>query len=464
MSETVWSTGAPGEIVRRAGGVPGRTTFPTLDELATSFESTRAAHPDLVRRRRIGTSRLSEPIHVYTVGQGTKQNLVVGGVHPNEPIGSITAQHLISELCADRGLREAFDATWHIVPCIDPDGYRLNESWFGQPTDRLYYARRFYRPAPDEQVEWSFPVDYKRAYFDRMMPETQALARLMDAVKPDVYVPLHNAELGGVYYYVSRVSQPLFDLLHAVPQALGLPLALGEPESGDLVAAADAIYLMFDFAHTYDWLEDLGVDPVGPKPAGDSSTAYVARYGTLSLIAELPYWSHPASDDTTPTTESYAALLKRTSEQHLETGRVLTDALAAAGPYLSLDTPLRRGAEAFAPGIAESGRAGLARAGQPGSARPATVAEQFSCEDVVHMFRLRFGSMTLQALEAECRAGLAPLEVRRAAQDLAALYATWEHDAVRATPATPIALNKVAGVQYGAVLAAGALAAGLLDS
>jgi hypothetical protein len=434
-----------------------------LDELLAGFEAIRAAHPDLVRRRRIGTSRLGEPIHVYAVGGGPKQNLIVGGVHPNEPIGSLTVQHLIEELCADPGFREAFDATWHIVPCVDPDGYRLNEGWFDRPADRLHYARHFYRPAPDEQVEWTFPVDYKLAYFDRMMPETQALARLIDAVEPDVYVPLHNSELGGVYYYVSRACGPLFDILRAVPKALGLPLALGEPESGDLVAAADAIYLMFGFAHTYDWLEELGLDPVGPKPAGDSSTSYADRHGAFSLIAELPYWSHPASEDTRATEESYADLLARTGQSHVETGRVLTDVLAAAAPYLTLDTPLRRGAEAFAPGIADSGRAALARAAGPEAARPATEAERFSCEDVVHMFRLRFGSMTLQALEAECRAGLAPAELRRVARDLADVYERWQDDAVRATPADPIDLNKAAGVQYGAVLAAGALAAGLID-
>ncbi|MDR2453082.1 MAG: hypothetical protein LBD51_00655 [Bifidobacteriaceae bacterium] len=462
MSPLEWSTGAPAEIVRRAGALPGRSAFPPLDELLDGFEAVRAAHPDLVRRRRIGTSRLGEPIQVYRAGSGAKQNLVVGGVHPNEPIGSLTVWHLISQLCADEAMRQAFDATWHIVPCVDPDGYRLNEGWFDRPADRLHYARHFYRPAPDEQVEWTFPVDYKLAYFDRMMPETQALARLIDAVKPDVYVPLHNSELGGVYYYVSRASQALFDLLHAVPKALGLPLALGEPESGEMVAAADAIYPMFGFAHTYDWLEGLGLDPVGPNPAGDSSTAYAARHGALSLIAELPYWSHPAADDTTATAEPYADLLRRTGQAHLATAQALTEALAAAAPHLALDTPLRRGAEAFAPGIAATGQAALARAAQVDGARLASAAERFSCEDVVHMFRLRFGSMTLQALQAECRAGLAGPELRRIAQRLDALYQQWQADAVRATPADPIDLNRAAGVQYGAVLAAGALAAGLI--
>jgi hypothetical protein len=454
--------GSPEDILRRAAAVPDQAGFPALDDLLAGFEAVRAAHPGLVERRRVGTSRLGEPIDVYSIGQGSRSYLVVGGIHPNEPVGSWTALHLLTELATDDAFRAAFGARWHIVASIDPDGYRLNEGWFAHPTDRIHYARHFYRPAADEQVEWTFPFAYKRAYFDRMLPETQALARLMDDVRPDYYVALHNAELGGVYYYVSREVPELTGLLHAVPAALGLPLATGEPESGDLTALAPAVYALSSLEAAYDWMEALGLDPVRPHAGGDSSTAYARRFGTFSLVAELPYWRHPDADDTTPAGESYAALLDRTGRAHEATGAFLEAVLAEAAPYLSIDGPLRRGAVAFAPTITETGQVARARAGQPEARRPATVAERFGCEDVVHMFRLRFGSMTLQALQAECAAGVAPAALRRLTARLAARFEEWAAQARAADRSEPIPIGRVVGVQYGAVLAGAALVAGRL--
>ena len=95
----------------------------------------------------------------------------------SDPGLSCTCSSSSSEILS---LGQALDAAWHIIPCIDPDGMRLNEGWFAKPGDRTAYFADFYRPAGDEQVEWTFPFDYKNAYFDRMMPETLALARAID--------------------------------------------------------------------------------------------------------------------------------------------------------------------------------------------------------------------------------------------------------------------------------------------
>jgi hypothetical protein len=84
----------------------------------------------------------------------------------------------------------------------------LNEGWLKGPFTREHYARNFYRSAGDEQVEWSFPLDYKTAYFDAVLPETAALMRLIDHVRPALMCSLHNTEQGGVYYYLSRPEPP----------------------------------------------------------------------------------------------------------------------------------------------------------------------------------------------------------------------------------------------------------------
>ena len=445
--------GSTDDIVRRAGAVPPLDGFPTLDELAARFARIERDAPGLVSSRRVATSRLGEPITMYTIGSGARHHLVVGGVHPNEPIGSWTAVHLAETLCADDELRDRLDATWHVVPSIDPDGGRLNEAWFADPGDRGRYARGFYRPAPDEQVEWTFPTSHKAAYFDRVMPETLGLMRLIDELRPDLYVSLHNGEMGGVYYYLSRPVPELTEALHAVPASLGLPLDTGEPESPFLERYAPAVFGTGTVAEAYDYLESLGVDPAA-EIAGSSSSEYASRWGTLGLVAELPYWKHPDADDTSATDESYGDLLRRTGAQMTATGEALADLLARAEPLLTLATPFLRASRAFVPMLVRAGAVDRVRADEPSSARAATVAERFSCEDLVHCFRLRYGGMLLRALEAEAVAGTATAPLRRLADEAEALWSGWRDAAAAADGAEVIPIASLVGVQYGAVLAA----------
>jgi hypothetical protein len=449
---------SPEDILRRAGRLPDRTGFPTTDALWARFAELEAQHPDLVSSRRIATSRLGEPIRVYTVGHGSRGNIIVGGVHPNEPIGSWTAIQLAEDLIADAGLRDALDATWHIIPTIDPDGLRLNEGWFDDPGDRTHYARHFYRPAPDEQVEWTFPNSYKNAYFDRVLPETLGLMLLIDEVKPDLLVSLHNGEMGGVYYYLSRPDAALQEVLTRLPGSLGLPLAVGEPESPFLTEYGPAIFGMGGISQAYDYLEELGVDPT-TQIGGSSSAEWAGRHGALSLVSELPYWSHPDADDETALDETYGELVTRTAHDLLDAGRQLEAILDAAEPQLEIVSPFLRASRAFVPMLSSLAETDLARAALPESSRPATVAERFDREDLVHCFKLRYGGILLRALEAQTKAGLASPDLRRLAGELEGVYAEWLSAPSIADDAEVIPISRLVGVQYGAILAAAAIGA-----
>ena len=445
--------GTAEDILRRAGAVPPLTRIPTVDMLNADLERLRSVHPDLISRERIGTTRLGEPIWLYHVGAGNRSALIVGGVHPNEPIGSLTILHLVQQLVADEPFRTGSDTAWHIVPCADPDGMRLNEVWFADPSDRGLYAREFFRPAPDEQVEWTFPFAYKDAYFDAMMPETIALARAIDLTAPDLYVPLHNSEGGGAYFYVSRRSPELYALLHAVAAECGVPLHSGEAEGAHFTVLADAIYEMGTLQDAYDWSEEAGLDPYPPGSAGDASTSYTRRYGTLSLIAELPQFSDPAADDASPTTVLHRDALRRCGERLIETGRILTDLIADVDPHVRMETPLLRAARVFSPMATAAGLADVRRA-EAEDDRPATVAELTSLEGVVALHRLRWGGMLRRALQAEVTAGVASPEVRRAAAGIQELFDGWLAESRAGGDAPPLPLAQVVGVQYGAILAA----------
>jgi hypothetical protein len=259
--------------------------------------------------------------------------------------------------------------------------------------------------------------------------------------------------MGGVYYYLTRDVPELYDVLAAVPASLGLPLDKGEPEGGHLKDLAPGVFLTGRLEEVYDWIESLGGDPFPPGAGGNASSDYALRYGTLSLIAELPYWKHADADNTEPIEETYAELLARTGAEFLAFGGELTDLLAQAEPMLTHETPFSRASRAFVPMMTATGESNIARSLQPEAMRPATIAERFGCEDLVHMYRLRFGGMLLRALEAEVNAGTAPAELRRICGRMLSLYTRWQEDAAQDDSAEVIPIASLVGVQYGAILA-----------
>lgn len=449
------------EIVERAADLPDFAGYPGVDELLEQIEGIAREFPDLVSARRIGTSRLGEPITMYTLVLNSaddsasadataKRCLVVGGVHPNEPIGSHTIVRLLLDLLNDDSLRERLGAVWHFVPCIDPDGMRLNEGWFDNPSDSETYFRNFYRPPGDEQVEWTFPIDYKSKYFDAMLPETQALQRVIDEIRPDFYVPLHNSESGGAYFYVSEPVSDLVPLLHRLPAEFDIPLHRGEPEAAHFKELAPAIFESGTSQDVYEWRETNGLDPVPTGAAGQSSTSYARKHGTISLIAELPIWRTVGADDTSPSTSTYAALLREAGEALTDTGTRLTALMAEVGPHLTLNSPFLRSAQVFVPGMTRAGELMIARSVMPENQRIATVAERPM--SVAWMYRLRFGGALRRALKAEVTAGSAGVLVRHAARELEREWTGWLDQRLADEQAQGIPVKAVVGVQYGAVL------------
>lgn len=460
------------EIVDRAAKLPDFHAFPTVDELLIRLEALREAFPDLLTVRRIGTSRLGEPISVYTLsvhrtdpgdaGAPVKRGLVVGGVHPNEPIGSLTIIQVLTDLLADVDLRERLNTEWHVIPCADPDAMRLNEGWFAAPFDGETYFRNFYRPSGREQVEWTFPVSYREKYFDEMLPETQALQRVIDDVRPDFYIPLHNSETGGAYYYMSSPLAGMVPLLHRLPEEFGIPLHLGEPESPHSEVVAPAVFAAGSVERVYEWREANGLDPVPEGGAGQSSTSYARRHGTVSLIAELPIWKTFGADDTSFSTANYAALLREAGEALMATGNQLTDLMRRVHSSLTLDSPYLRSARAFIPGMHRTGELMIRRASMPENDRLATVAERPL--SVVWMYRLRYGGALLRALAAEVSAGTAGVRVRRAAEELDAMWSRWLSQRLAREQTEGIPIRGVVGVQYGAVLGLAAYATVLAEA
>ncbi len=307
--------------------VPDHREFPTLEELAASSRALCEEFPGLARRETVGASTEGRPIELLTIGHGRTPTLWLGVPHPNEPIGTLTLEFVCRLLCEDEALRRELDVTFHAVKVADPDGLVLNEGWFKGEFSPLRYALEFYRPPHREQVEWSFPVDYRTLRFTRPTPETAAVMRVMERVEPRVFYALHNAGFCGVYFYVSEARPTLFTALHDLVAAQGLPLHRGEPEVPYLRELAPAIYALFGIADTYEYLaRTLGDDPAPLIDAGTSSDDWLAGIcDAFSLVCELPYYTAPALADTTPTAtsrrEAVRAGLARAEALHAEIAR-----------------------------------------------------------------------------------------------------------------------------------------------
>lgn len=282
--------------------IPDYRDFLTVDELKASSRALADRYPDVVKLLEIGASRQGEKIECLKIGSGSQAALLFGCPHPNEPIGAMTLEHLSERLASDEAFRSAFDYTWYIIKCVDPDGTRLNEGWFKGPFTVENYARNFFRPAGYQQVEWTFPVDYKTLKFDRPLPETRALMGLIESVRPSFVYSLHNAGFGGVFYYLSRPLPGAYAELHAAAAEAAIPLSLGEAEMPWCTRYDQAIYELPTVAANYDYLEQYGQgDPARLVHGGASSAEYAARFGdSLTLVTEVPYFYDVRIADTTP--------------------------------------------------------------------------------------------------------------------------------------------------------------------
>ena len=281
--------------------VPDYGGFLTVDELNESSREL-AEEFDHVRLLRAGVSTEGEAIHALRIGEGSRNALLFGFPHPNEPIGAMTLEYLSRRLAEDDDLRGELDYTWHIVKCIDPGGARLNEGWFKGEFSPLRYALNYYRPPGKNQVEWTFPIDYKTLHFHTPLPETRALMALIDEHKPDLMYSLHNAGFCGVYWYLGDDAPSMYPRLHSLVRDQGLPLHMGEPETPYIEKLDDAIFRMFGVEESYDFNErHSDVDPATIIQNGTSSHGYLRSVcDGFTLVCEMPYYYDRRVTDDSP--------------------------------------------------------------------------------------------------------------------------------------------------------------------
>jgi hypothetical protein len=432
--------------------LPTSRHFPGPDELDRWLSALAAAHPGLVRRQRIGTSRLGDPITMYTIGSGDRDALVFAGPHPNEPIGFLTITHLAELLtgAADGSTNHGY--TWHLIGCVDPDGARLNEGWYGGPFTRSHYSRNLFRPPLQQQPEWTFPNLGDTGYFDRVLPETLALIRAIDLVRPDLMCSLHNREFGGVYYYITEELPDLAEKLAALTTGTGIPLHHGDAELPGARSIRPGVF----FVPNHQVVQDMVGGELGQEARfGMSSLHYAQRHDTFSLVVEVPLWSDERSGMSESCGERLAEVLTSAADDLAKVSPAIGEHIDAVSTLLKVPT------SPFATSLADlrkttDGLAAAMRSHAGTADRVASISDLFEFRQTVHMLRLRGAGTALRLLDGEFAVGNLARPLREAHRRLNEVFEQWVDDADADGPGDALALEEVAGLQLRAILTAAA--------
>lgn len=338
--DPVGFVGPPCQVDGTGVGLLSELGYPTVVELESSARALTARRPSLCALRRIGVSRAGRPLRLLSVGRARRAVLVVAGAHANEPTGGSTVLELAERVVRQRELRTG--VSWHFVLCADPDGASLHTT--PAPRTLLDYHLGFFRPAGPEQPEWSPSVLPP----DRLPPETRALLKVMDELRPYLQVTLHGTDLGGSWVQLTKDVPGLAEPFAKSAAELGIPVEMGASDAAGWPVSGPGVFVM---PRPGAYAAHAGM----PDDARHSTWYHAHRYGGLTAVVEVPMWASDQVDDTAPHPAPAAALrhlARRLLAEAGEVERVLAEALPRLpGP----EGPLLRAARwalALVPGLA----------------------------------------------------------------------------------------------------------------
>lgn len=279
--------------------VPDYQSFYLVDEMDAKVRELAGRYPEVIDAYVAGSSRQGHPIRCMKIGSGPRNALCFACPHPNEPVGAMTLLTLAEIFGQHPEVLEKTGMTWYLIPCIDPDGTRLNEGWFKGPFTLLNYVRHFYRPPGSKQVEWTFPVNFPGWRFNDPLPETRILMGLIDELKPAYMFSLHNSAYGGAYWYLTKGDPALCAQLENAARRQNVPLHLGEPEALYIKKYSDAVFSMMSIKSYLDYtMQTVGHLPDLVTNSGGCSADYISTVcDCQTMLAEVPYFYDPRIED-----------------------------------------------------------------------------------------------------------------------------------------------------------------------
>ncbi|QFZ73680.1 3-hydroxyacyl-CoA dehydrogenase [Streptomyces fagopyri] len=315
--------------------------YPSVSEIVASARALAAHRPGLSTLRQIGVSRAGRPLHLLSVGHAQRAVLVVAGAHANEPAGGSTLLSLAERVLYDVELRT--DTSWHFLLCADPDGASLHVT--PAPRTLLDYHLGFFRPAGPEQPEWSPSVLPP----DRLPPETRALTRVIDELRPYLQATLHGTDLGGSWVQLTKDIPGLAEPFAKSAAELHIPVETGASDAAGWPASGPGVHVMpapgSDAAY-----------PSMPDDARHSTWYHAHRYGGLTAVVEVPMWASDLVGDPAQHPAPAAAMRGLARRLRLDARQVETVLTEVVPRLPGPDGPLLRAAKwalELVPGLAD---------------------------------------------------------------------------------------------------------------
>lgn len=382
--------------------IPDYKEFLTVEEMDANSHQLAKDHPDCVEIFQMGETREHHPLYCLKIGNGSHPALMFGCPHPNEPIGTMMLEYFTKQLAENKELREELDYTWYVVKAWDADGLKLNEEWLKGPYTLYNYSRNFFRPAGHKQVDWTFPIDYKEMHFHNPLPETEAMMKLIDEVKPEFIYSLHNAGFGGVYWYLSRQTPEIYDDLREAAHKQEIPLSLGEPEAPYCVLWSPAIYQSLGIRQDYDYMEKYGVQDLGNvMKTGTCSADYGKDVcNAFTLLTELPYFYDERITDLSDSNISREDAITQKLDWADAGSKFIVDTLQLSKQYMDKENPFLLALIAFTETSSSDATRKMIKA-DPEYQKKATVAEEFDNLLVSKFYKMLSFGMLVRANESE---------------------------------------------------------------
>jgi hypothetical protein len=235
---------------------------------------------------------------MISIGEGTRDALVVGVPHPNEPVGAVTVERMIALLLESERERRGY--RWHFIKAIDPEGLKLNGGWL-KSRSISSYLENFFRPALHRQPETTFPLDIPDAKFNASTPENEAWQKAFALARPALHASLHHCDFGGGFYSLSRNLPAAFPGLEEALQASGLGIDTLEDDVMAMERWTPSIHRYPSVPELSAHAKAAGAAWAYPWTVGEMSPGFgEERYGSLTLIAEVPQWDSPSLHDESP--------------------------------------------------------------------------------------------------------------------------------------------------------------------
>ncbi|MFK4100204.1 M14 family zinc carboxypeptidase [Streptomyces sp. NPDC019531] len=262
--------------------------YPAVDELERRARALVRAAPGSLRLARVGESRAGRPLWLLSAGRGERNILSVAGAHANEPVGGASALRLAALFAGRPELLEPLGCTWHFLLCLDPDGAHLAHGWQPEePEPSLTECHRgFYRPAFARQPE-SLPLPPGEP-----LPESAALVRLLDELRPVAQFTLHGIEFGGAFVMMTREVTGAADTFRRTAARLRVPVDRHPVDGPDWRLDPPGVLVLPD-GHGQGERDPSGF-------VAESTWFYPRRHGTLTTLIEAPAWAVPSVSDARP--------------------------------------------------------------------------------------------------------------------------------------------------------------------